>query len=83
MSVLQDRIMYVNVTILVCMHSSYFGVVGMCGSNHSLNCLLLHLQRFLAPSTRRFFISGSIGSSRRTNGRIMPFGGILSQYVKK
>ena len=36
MSVLQDRITYVDVTILAYMHSSYFRVVGMCGSNSVL-----------------------------------------------
>ena len=71
---LQDRITYADVTILACMHSSYFTVVGVCGNNY----FFLYLQRFLVLSICRFFISGSIGSSRRTNGRIMPFGGILS-----
>ena len=43
--------------------------------NYSLH---LHLQRFLAPSTCRFFISESIGSSRRTNVRIMHSDGLPS-----
>ena len=80
---LQDRITYADVTILACMHSSYFRVAGVCGNNYFFLHLHLHLQRFLVLSICRFFISGSIGSSRRTNGRIMSFGGILSQYVKK
>ena len=36
MSVLQDRITYADVTILACMHSSYFRVAGVCGNNESV-----------------------------------------------